>query len=214
MVPDKWNQNWHFITTYNLIIPGTCYMYIFEKWWYEILFSCWIYKPQCVGLHFGVWIGMWGILWRWVSSSRLDQRSRSGGRSSPLYWRFLWWPGLYDVCLYWFGFLLWHLPMEKMRTRNYSPELYINLTENLFIQGSPVWQGLSKHHSSYWGSISVDFVGYHYPWIYLITNLLKNTSFLDEWWTIKLLIHKIVFPWTSKKKSMKNKNDSKYIYTL
>ena len=116
MVPDKWNQNWHFITTYNLIIPGTCYMYIFEKWWYEILFSCWIYKPQCVGLHFGVWIGMWGILWRWVSSSRLDQRSRSAGRSSPLYWRFLWWPGLYDVCLYWFGFLLWHWPMEELFT--------------------------------------------------------------------------------------------------
>ena len=131
MVPGKWNQNWHFITTYNLIVPGTCYMCIFEKWWYEILFSCWIYKPQCVGLHFGVWIGMWGILWRWVSSSRLGQRNRSGGRSSPLYWRFLWWPGLCDVCLYWSGFLLWHLPMEKMKTRNYSPELYINFPENL-----------------------------------------------------------------------------------
>ena len=167
MVPDKWNQNWHFITTYNLIIPGTCYMYILEKWWYEILFSCWIYKPQCVGLHFGVWIGMWGILWRWVSSSRLDQRNRSGGRSSPLYWRFLWWPGLCDVCLYWSGFLLWHLPMEKMRTRNYSPELCINFTENLFIQGSPIWQGLWKHHSS-WGD--------QFQWILWVTITHEFTS--------------------------------------
>ena len=172
-------------------------MYIFEKWWYEILFSCWIYKPQCVGLHFGVWIGMWGILWRWVSSSRLGQRNRSAGRSSPLYWRFLWWPGLCDVCLYWFGFVLWHLPMEK--NENSPGTIYKLYWESIYSR-LPNLTRTVETSQFLGGSMSVDFVGNHNPWIYLITNLLKNMSFLDEWWTIKLrvLIHKIVLPWTSK----------------